>query len=108
VVADPEEPVCVDLDATLVTAHSEKHGAAGTYKDSFGYHPDLAFLDRGDGTGEASAGLLRPGNAGANTAADHCRLLDDALASLPELCADAPVVVRGDVGYATKAFLGLL
>ena len=99
------EPLCVDLDATLVTAHSEKDGAAGTDKGTFGYHPDLAFLDRGDGTGEALAGLLRPGNAGANTAADHICLLDAALAGLPASCADREVVVRGDVGYATKAFL---
>jgi hypothetical protein len=74
------EPLCVDLDATLVTAHSEKDGAAGTYKRTFGYHPDLAFVDRGDGTGEALTGLLRPGNAGSNTAADHIELLDAALA----------------------------
>jgi hypothetical protein len=39
---DRGEPLCVDLDATVVTAHSEKHGAAGAYKGSFGYHPDLA------------------------------------------------------------------
>ncbi len=99
------EPVCVDLDATLVTAHSEKDGAAGTYKGTFGYHPDLAFCDRGDGTGEALAGLLRPGNAGSNTAADHIELLDAALAGLPADCCDREIVVRGDIGYAVKAFL---
>jgi len=99
------EPVCVDLDATLVTAHSEKDGAAGTYKGTFGYHPDLAFLDRGDGTGEALAGLLRPGNAGSNTASDHIELLDAALAELPADCRDREIVVRGDIGYAVKDFL---
>jgi hypothetical protein len=55
VLAQAGEPLCVDLDATLVTTHSEKDGAAGTYKGTFGYHPDLAFVDRGDGTGEALA-----------------------------------------------------
>ena len=99
------EPVCVDLDATLVTAHSEKDGAAGTYKGTFGYHPNLAFVDRGDGTGEALAGVLRPGNAGSNTAADHIELFDAALAGLPALPDGAEVVVRGDAGYAVKDFL---
>ena len=60
----------IDLDATLITAHSEKEGAAGTYKGGYGFHPMLAYLDE---TGEALAGELRPGNAGANTAADHDR-----------------------------------
>jgi hypothetical protein len=102
---DSGEPLCVDLDATVVTAHSEKHGAAGTYKGGFGYHPDLAFCDRGDGTGEALAGLLRPGNAGANTTSDHCDLFDAALAALPTLPQGTRVVVRGDSAYATKGFL---
>jgi hypothetical protein len=60
----------IDLDATLVTAHSDKQGAAGTYKGGFGFHPLAAWLDRGDGTGEPLAAILRPGNAAANTAAD--------------------------------------
>lgn len=42
----------------------------------------MAYLD---GTGEALAGMLRPGNAGSNTAADHVRVLDDALFQLPEV-----------------------
>ncbi|AJC61675.1 transposase [Streptomyces sp. 769] len=29
----------LDLDATLVTCHSEKEAAAPTYKGGFGYHP---------------------------------------------------------------------
>ena len=65
-------PVIVDLDATLVTAHSEKEGAAATFKRTFGFHPLLAFVDHGSGgTGEPLVALLREGNAGANTAADH-------------------------------------
>ncbi|MDH6120249.1 hypothetical protein ABH930_006211 [Kitasatospora sp. GAS204A] len=58
----------LDIDATHVTCHSEKGNAAPTYKHGFGYHPLLCFLDN---TGEALAGVLRPGNASANTAADH-------------------------------------
>lgn len=99
------EPVCIDVDATLVSAHSLKDGAAGTYKHTFGFHPDLAFLDRGDGTGEALAGLLRPGNAASNDAIDHCDLLDAALAALPVVPAHARLVVRGDSAYATKEFV---
>jgi hypothetical protein len=42
----------IDLDATLVTAHSDKQGAKGTFKGGFGYHPFGAWLDN---TGEALA-----------------------------------------------------
>jgi len=31
--------VVIDLDATLVTAHSDKEGAKGNFKGGFGYHP---------------------------------------------------------------------
>ncbi len=79
-----ERPVIIDLDATLVTAHSEKEHAAATYKKGFGFHPLLAFIDHGPGgTGEAAAGVLRAGNAGANTAADHLTVIRQALAQLP-------------------------
>ena len=45
----------VDADATLVLAHSDtKQGAAGTYKHTFGFHPLLAYLDRGDAPGGAA------------------------------------------------------
>ncbi len=71
----------LDIDATLVTCHSEKESAAPTYKGGFGYHPLLCFLAN---TGGALAGRLRPGNAGANTATDHITVLDDALAQLPD------------------------
>ena len=102
------EPLCLDLDATLVTAHSEKETAAGTYKGGFGFHPLLCFLDRGDGTGEALAGLLRAGNAGANTASDHIDVFESALAQLPDLPADTRVLVRADSGGSAKAFLSYL
>lgn len=63
--------VTLDLDATLVTAHSEKEEAAPTWKKTYGFHPMCAFIDHGEhGTGEAAATLLRPGNARSNTATD--------------------------------------
>ncbi|MER7469055.1 IS1380 family transposase [Streptomyces sp. NPDC097981] len=96
----------LDIDATLVTCHSEKEGAAATYKRGFGYHPMLCFLDN---TGEALAGLLRPGNAGANTAADHITVLDQALAQIPDaLRHGTPVLVRADSAGGAKTFLAHL
>jgi hypothetical protein len=79
-----DRPVIIDLDATLVTAHSDKQHAAPTYKHGYGFHPLLAFADHGQqGTGEPLAALLRPGNAGSNTAADHLTVIRQALAQLP-------------------------
>ena len=73
------------FDSSLLTAHSDKENAAPTWKKGFGFHPLLCYLDRADTSGgEALAGLLRPGNAGSNTAADHVKVLDLAIASLPE------------------------
>ena len=64
--------VVIDLDATLVTAHSEKQDATRTWKKGFGFHPLLSFVDHGTASGgEPVAELLRPGKAGSNTAADH-------------------------------------
>lgn len=85
---DREDPLfaelCLDFDATITIAHSEKENAAATWKRTFGFHPLLCFLDRPDvAGGEALAGLLRPGNAGSNTAADHITVLDMALRALP-------------------------
>jgi hypothetical protein len=108
-VADPESgPLCIDIDATLVTAHSDKQQAAGTYKGGFGFHPLLAYLDRGDSTGEALAGLLRAGNAGANSAADHKEVFDTALAQLPPLPEETRLLVRADSAGASKEFLWYL
>ena len=95
----------VDLDATLVSAHSEKEGAAPTFKRTFGHHPLLAFVDHGaGGTGEPLSALLRAGNAGANTATDHISVLDEALDQLPAADRTA-VLVRADSGGGTKEFL---
>ncbi len=82
--ATAETPLIIDVDATLVTAHSEKEQAAPTFKRGFGFHPLWAFVDHGpQGSGEPLAVALRPGNAGSNTAADHISVLRDALAQLP-------------------------
>lgn len=77
-------PLVIDVDATLVTAHSDKQGAAPTFKKGYGHHPLWAFVDHGAaGTGEPLAALLRPGNAGSNTAADHITVIRAALRQLP-------------------------
>ncbi|GAA3873427.1 hypothetical protein GCM10022275_23110 [Tessaracoccus defluvii] len=70
--ATAEDPVVIDRDASLITAHSEKQRAAPTFKRGFGFHPLMAFADHGpEGTGEALVVHLRPGNAGSNKASDH-------------------------------------
>ena len=100
--AGPPRRVVLDLDATLITAHSDKEQAAGNYKHGFGFHPLLAYEAT---TKEALAGLLRPGNAGANTAADHVEVLALAVAQLPEQAIGPGLLVRADSGGATHVFL---
>ncbi len=106
--ARPAGALVVDIDATLITAHSEKDGAAGTYKGGFGFHPLLAYLDGPDqaGGGQPLAGTLRAGNAGANHAGDHVWLLGEALGQLPrDVVADAELVLRCDSAGATHELL---
>lgn len=93
--------VLLDFDATLVGAFSRKQGAAGTFKGGFGHHPLLCYLD---GSREALAGLLRDGNAGSNTAADHLTVGDLALAQLPAGALDGEIVARVDGAGATHEF----
>lgn len=95
------ELLVLGIDATLLGAASEKEGAAGNYKGGFGFHPLLCYLDE---TGEPLAGLLRPGNAGSNTAADHFEVLQMALEQLPEADLDREILVRCDVGGRTHSF----
>jgi hypothetical protein len=91
--------IIVDIDATLIGSHSDKQGAAGNFKGGFGFHPLLAYLDE---SREPLAGLLRPGNAGANTAADHIEVVDMALGQLPQpVVEDAEIVVRTDSAGAS-------
>ncbi|MEV6324971.1 IS1380 family transposase [Nocardia sp. NPDC051787] len=102
-------PLTIDLDATLLDAHSEKECAATTFKKGYGFHPLLAFADHGpDGTGEPVAELLRAGNAGANTAADHKQVLAAAIAQLPwqpGYRIGRKVLVRTDSGGGTHDFV---
>jgi hypothetical protein len=70
----------IDLDATLITAHSDKEGAAATFKMGYGFHPLGAWLAN---TAESLAMLLRPGNAGSNTFADHLAVLTAAIRQIP-------------------------
>lgn len=82
---DADGQVTVDLDGVLVIAHSDKQDAAATWKKSYGHHPLVAFVDHGPGgTGEPVTALLRPGNAGSNTAAGHITTAQLVLAQLPK------------------------
>jgi hypothetical protein len=111
--ASVERPVVIDLDATLITAHSEKEQAAPTFKRGFGFHPLWAFADHGQaGTGEPLHCLLRKGNAGSNTAADHIAVTRAALAQLPGhrpgTRAGRRVLIRTDGAGGTHDFLNWL
>jgi hypothetical protein len=89
----------IDVDATLVTAHSEKEKAAGNYKHGYGFHPLGAYTDE---TREALAIMLRPGNAGSNTAADHVTVIDRSLEQIPEAQVEMiDILIRADSAGAT-------
>jgi Transposase DDE domain group 1 len=95
------ESITLDIDSTLLTAHSEKDQAAGTYKHGYGFHPIGCWLAE---TGEALAAVLRPGNAAANTASDHFEVLQLALEQIPEPDLGREVLVRTDAGGASHRF----
>ena len=100
--------VPVDIDATIVIAHSEKEQAAPTWKKTFGFHPLAAFADHGAGAaGEALGIMLRPGNAGSNTASEHIEVTRLALAQLPRRLRRR-VLIRTDSGGGTHDFLAWL
>ena len=89
----------IDVDATLITAHSEKERAAGTYKHGYGFHPLAAYTDQ---TREALAILLRAGNAGSNTVADHVTVIDRCLAQIPAAqIEELEILIRADSAGAT-------
>jgi len=97
--------VTADIDATLVTAHSDKEQARPTWKKGYGFHPLTVFADHGpEGSGEPLAIVLRPGNAGSNTAADHITATKLALAQLPAGLRQR-VLVRTDSAGGTHDFL---
>jgi hypothetical protein len=96
---DAPQQLTIDVDATLITSHSEKEKAAGTYKHGYGFHPLTAYTDQ---TREALAILLRPGNAGSNTAADHITVIDHALAQIPDTHLETiEILIRTDSAGAT-------
>jgi hypothetical protein len=100
--------VPLDIDATIVLAHSEKERAAPTWKKSYGFHPLAAFADHGAGAGgEPLAIVLRPGNAGSNTAAEHIEVTRLALAQLPRR-QRRRILIRTDSGGGTHEFLNWL
>lgn len=110
-----EAGAILDIDAALVEVHSaNKENAASHYKGGYGYHPIFCF---DDATGEALAGMLRPGNAAANSGADQLAVVDDAIASLPKQWQVGhhagddpgdvrhPIVVRADTAGAVAEFV---
>ncbi|MEA2374260.1 MAG: hypothetical protein QOD53_723 [Thermoleophilaceae bacterium] len=93
----------IDIDATLITAHSEKERASGNYKGGFGFHPLLAY---GDENGEALGGVLRPGRAGSNTAADQIKVAERALQQIPAGHAQAiRLLLRADSAGAVHELI---
>src|SRR5260370_199711 len=99
------ERITLDFDASLITAHSGKEGAAGNFKGGFGFERLRWYLDE---SSEGLAGILRPGNAGANTAADHIAVLQQAMGQLPELAWGMEILARADSGGATHDFVNEL
>ncbi len=79
--------------------HSEKERAAGHYKGGFGFNPLLVSCGR-----EVLAGILRPGNAGANNADDHLSVLELALEQLPHSALDGEILARSDSAGASHEF----
>jgi hypothetical protein len=102
--------VTVDLDGVLVIAHSDKEDTAATWKKTFGHHPLMAFVDHGTGgSGEPVAALLRPGNAGSNTAADHITTTQLALTQLPKSYRRGRrTLIRTDSAGGTHEFVAWL
>jgi hypothetical protein len=113
-IANGDDEVILDVDATLVEIHSEnKVGAAAHYDGGYGFHPLFCFADA---TGDALSGMLRAGNAAANNTSDLFTVVDDAVSQLPDHVAaghrpgDDPalverrVVVRSDSAGGTHLF----
>jgi hypothetical protein len=94
--------IVIDVDASLVESHSDKQGAAPTYKKHiFGLHPIVVSCAN---TSEVLVVLLRNGNAGSNTVADHIRVLTEAVAQLPARYR-RKIIFRADGAGATKDLL---
>jgi hypothetical protein len=94
--------IVIDVDASLVESHSDKQGAAPTYKKHiYGLHPIVVSCAN---TSEVLAVLLGKGNAGSNTVADHVTVLTEAIGQLPARYR-RKVIFRADGAAATKEFL---
>jgi hypothetical protein len=104
--ADLGDTVVIDVDATLVTAHSEKEQAAANFKGEFGFHPLGAWCDN---TGEMLSVRLRPGNANANAnhAGDHIAVLEEAIGQVPP-ARRRRLLVRADSAGASHQLLDWL
>ncbi len=101
--AGAPEHLTIDPDATLIGSHSEKEGAAGNFKGGYGFHPMLAYADQ---TSESLAGELRPGNAGANTAADQIAVAEQAIQQIPaEHIENIELLLRVDSAGASHELL---
>ena len=91
----------IDMDATVITCSSRKERAAGTYKGTWGFHPLAAWSAN---TYECLAMMLRPGNAGSNTASEHIAVLTDALTQLPRAYRRR-ILIRLDGAGASHALI---
>jgi len=105
-VADTDlgDVVVLDVDATIVIAQSEKESATPTFKGSFGFHPIGVWCDN---TTELLAARLRPGNAGANTTADHLEVLAAAITQIPR-SRRRDLLIRADGAGASHGLLDWL
>ncbi|MBM7848105.1 IS1380 family transposase [Arthrobacter roseus] len=105
-----ENPLVVDLDASLLNSHSEKEDARPTWKKGFGFHPLMSFIVHGlDGTGEPLAVLLRPGNSGSNTVSEHIQVVKDSVKQLPKgYRSGRKIMIRTDSAGGTHGFLDWL
>ncbi len=101
---DLRELVVLDVDATIVVAHSEKEQASPTYKRTFGFHPLGVWCDN---TEEFLAAQLRTGRAGSNTAADHITVLTEAIAQVPAVHRKK-LLIRSDGAGASHQLLDWL
>jgi DDE family transposase len=93
--------IVLDVDASVVEAHSDKQGAAATFKKIFGFHPIIVTCANTD---EILALLLRPGDTGSNTVTDHIEVLTDAIAQIPPWRRHK-ILFRADGAGATKGLL---
>ncbi|WP_157728361.1 transposase [Corynebacterium cystitidis] len=109
-VASIDNPMVVDIDATLIAVHSDKEQARAN-RGNYGYHPLVAAVDYGDQLGgEILRIMCRAGNAGANTATDHITMLSSILDAVGHSHGDGTpwgkrLAIRVDGAGGTKQFL---